>query len=92
MPPHAAAVKYTAESMAETPDPSRCALCGAPNGCAMAAGNDAAACWCMRVAIGPEVLARIPEAAQGKVCVCADCARDAAKREAVARPLRTVPH
>jgi hypothetical protein len=85
----AAAVKYTAQTMAETPDPSRCPLCGAPNGCAMARGDDAAACWCMSAAIAPELLAQVPEAARDAACVCAACARRDATR-VPPRPLRTV--
>jgi hypothetical protein len=76
--------------MAESPDPSRCPLCGVPNGCAKVAGADAAACWCMSVEIAPAVLEQIPEAARDRACVCAACARAAAKNETTARPLRTV--
>jgi len=55
------------------PDPSRCPLCGAPNGCAIAAGSPSP-CWCASVLIGAEVLDRIPAAARGVACVCARCA------------------
>lgn len=56
------------------PDASRCPLCGGPNACALAAGNTAEPCWCTSVAIGPELLERIPAAARGVACVCARCA------------------
>ncbi len=50
----------------------RCPLCGGPNECGMAAGKSE--CWCFEAKIAPEVLARVPEEAKGKVCVCAKCA------------------
>ncbi len=75
--------------MPSEPDPSRCPLCGVPNGCAAAAGVNAAECWCMKVEITAELLARVPEAAREKACVCAECVRRA-KAEPTARPLRTV--
>jgi hypothetical protein len=78
--------------MVEAPDPSRCPLCGTPNGCAMAAGSDAEACWCMSVELAGGVLERVPEAARDKACVCAACARGEAKTGPTARPLRTVTH
>jgi hypothetical protein len=83
-------VKYTGETMRAEPDPSRCPLCGGPNACAMEAGSEAAACWCMQVDIPVEVLERIPEAAQGRACVCTACARSGAASAPTARPLRTI--
>ncbi|HEV8548868.1 MAG TPA: cysteine-rich CWC family protein [Polyangiaceae bacterium] len=53
-------------------DPSRCPLCGEPNGCGMAAGTSS--CWCMTATIAPAALERLPEAARGELCVCAKCA------------------
>lgn len=81
--------------MGSEPDPSRCPLCGSPNGCAMAAGNGAAACWCMELEIPRDVLARIPETARDRACVCAACARGEGTRETTVSPkasrrLRTV--
>jgi hypothetical protein len=38
----------------------------------MAAG--AASCWCFATKVTAEALARIPEAARGKVCLCRGCA------------------
>lgn len=55
-------------------DTSRCPLCGRNNECAIAAGRPAESCWCMTSNIDPDVLASIPDEAQGKVCICADCA------------------
>ena len=54
-------------------DTTRCPLCGNANECAIAAGRSAETCWCMTATIAPEVLASIPEEAQGKVCVCPRC-------------------
>lgn len=51
-----------------------CPLCGGPNGCAIAEGRAATSCWCMSAAIGEDVLARVPDALQGKACICAACA------------------
>lgn len=51
-----------------------CPLCGATNECAIAAGRSAESCWCMTAEIPTDVLASIPEEAQGKVCICARCA------------------
>lgn len=53
-------------------DPTRCPLCGEPNGCEIAEG--ASTCWCFDVRIPAEVLERIPPEAQSVVCVCKRCA------------------
>lgn len=63
-------------------DPARCPLCGGPNDCAMApaeaaCSGDPQACWCTGVRFDPELLARIPAAAQRKACVCHACATGA---------------
>ena len=55
-------------------DPTRCPLCGDANECAVAAGRSAETCWCMTVTMDPDTLLAIPEAAQGKVCICPKCA------------------
>jgi hypothetical protein len=83
-------VKYTLEGMVPTPDPSRCPLCGTPNGCALVAGSDTEACWCASVELSSEVLGRIPQAARDKACVCAACAKGEASRGGTARALRTI--
>jgi hypothetical protein len=55
----------------------------------MASGaKDATGCWCASAEIGAEVLARVPEAAQGVACVCEKCASTGGPR--VSRPLKTV--
>ncbi|HMS07380.1 MAG TPA: cysteine-rich CWC family protein [Burkholderiaceae bacterium] len=57
------------------PDPARCPLCGQPNGCAMACdGKAQTPCWCTKAVFSAELLARVPEAARRKACICATCA------------------
>ncbi len=59
-------------------DPGRCPLCGAANGCAMQAERDTGQpqppCWCTRATFSDALLARVPEAARRKACICAACA------------------
>ncbi|WP_353400235.1 cysteine-rich CWC family protein [Hydrogenophaga sp. 5NK40-0174] len=62
-------------------DPSRCPLCGEPNACAMAcqgAGTATPACatpcWCEEAVFSEALLDRVPPAAKGRACVCANCA------------------
>ncbi|MBE2250475.1 MAG: cysteine-rich CWC family protein [Myxococcus sp.] len=62
------------------PDPARCPLCGEPNACGMAAGSQA--CWCFGATLDPQALAKIPEAAKGKACVCQRCGVKAAAPDA----------
>jgi hypothetical protein len=57
-----------------SPDQTVCPICGSANECAIAAGRSAESCWCMTAEISPDVLATIPEEAQGKVCICRRCA------------------
>lgn len=62
-------------------DPCRCPLCGQPNACAnelaRATGAPQPPCWCTTVRFAPELLARVPAAAQGRACICAACAAQA---------------
>jgi hypothetical protein len=91
--------------MAPAEKSEACPLCGGPNGCSVAAGEDPALCWCMRVEFPAELTRRIPEAGRDQACVCAACAGAAASRAesprgepntntadalAASRPLRTV--
>lgn len=52
-----------------------CPLCGAPNDCAIARGEEK--CWCFDEVFPPNLLDRMPEADQGKVCVCRNCVGEA---------------
>ena len=58
-------------------DPTRCPLCGGDNRCAMevqkATGEPQPPCWCVTETFTPDLLARLPEAAQGQACICARC-------------------
>lgn len=42
---------------------------------ARAAGTAPGDCWCTQVDFSAELLARVPAAAVGQACICADCAR-----------------
>ncbi|PUE40592.1 cysteine-rich CWC family protein [Limnohabitans sp. Bal53] len=57
-------------------DPCRCPLCGMPNACAMACGDQVATgpCWCTRVQFSADLLAQVPEAARNRSCICQRCA------------------
>ncbi|GAB4398544.1 MAG: hypothetical protein OHK0048_10370 [Rhodoferax sp.] len=72
----------TATAAPQTPvSAQRCPLCGGPNDCAMAlgqAGTDAGkSCWCVQAHFSAELLARVPEAARGRACICPRCAAQA---------------
>ncbi|HEX4885357.1 MAG TPA: cysteine-rich CWC family protein [Casimicrobiaceae bacterium] len=52
-----------------------CPLCGLPNACAVVAtGRLDAPCWCTSVVVDPLALARVPDAALGRACLCIRCA------------------
>lgn len=54
---------------------SICPLCGQNNGCAVHAGKDPAACWCMTVKVPPGLLEKIPPERRGQACVCQNCVK-----------------
>lgn len=54
-------------------DAARCPICGELNECATAADPDATECWCEAVKFPQDLLARVPEAAIARVCVCRRC-------------------
>jgi hypothetical protein len=68
--------------LASTISPAICPLCGKANLCAMelarSSGQPQGPCWCTQDSFSAELLARVPAAAQGLACVCADCARASA--------------
>ena len=82
--------------------PGSCPLCGESNQCAMAsAASIESQCWCTQVLFTTELLASVPQAAQGKVCICPRCVTaSASERPAVSsnpsiertsqRPLRAL--
>ena len=66
------------------PDPARCPLCGGANACAMErqrqTGQPQPPCWCTQVDFGADLLARIPDEARRKACICRACADASAAR------------
>lgn len=60
-------------------DPTRCPLCGQDNRCAMerekATGEKQPPCWCLTETFTPELMARLPKAAEGLACICQGCVR-----------------
>ncbi|MGC4094000.1 MAG: cysteine-rich CWC family protein [Polyangiaceae bacterium] len=62
-------------------DTSLCPLCGAKNSCAVLSGSSEP-CWCAAITIPREALARIPEAALNRACLCPRCAGLSAASEA----------
>jgi hypothetical protein len=58
-------------------DPARCPLCAGDNQCAAETrrrtGLPQPPCWCTRATFPAALLARVPEAARGRACVCAGC-------------------
>lgn len=80
-PPAAAVVGASAELAVGSAamDAARCPLCGGPNGCAMVHERETARpqppCWCTHMTFSEAVLKRVPPAARGRACVCAQCAR-----------------
>lgn len=67
--------------MPNTPtiDPRCCPLCGQANQCAMeverSTGVKQPPCWCTQARFDAVLLARVPEQAFGKACICAACAQ-----------------
>ncbi|HZY17247.1 MAG TPA: cysteine-rich CWC family protein [Ramlibacter sp.] len=69
-------------STAATPSPvmpaTACPLCGADNRCAMESqrrtGHSQPPCWCTRASFPPDLLARVPEEARARACICPGCA------------------
>ncbi|SFB10419.1 Cysteine-rich CWC [Cohnella sp. OV330] len=64
----------------DSTDRARCPLCDGPNGCAIEAGREAESCWCMRTAIGEDVLASVPTPLRGVACICQKCATRSSTR------------
>jgi hypothetical protein len=52
---------------------AKCPLCGGPNECALAADPNATECWCDTLTFPRELLAKIPDDAVRKTCVCQKC-------------------
>jgi len=55
-------------------NPGECPLCGAANECQLCSpAASKGACWCARVEIPGALLARVPEAARNRACICRKC-------------------
>lgn len=68
---------HTQRSTSDGVDTTRCPLCGGDNRCAMEiereTGVPQAPCWCVTASFDSALLARLPEQAEGKACICASC-------------------
>jgi hypothetical protein len=63
----------SSKNIGEKMNTAICPLCGNPNHCAVAADPDATVCWCESVIFPEELLAKVPEDAVRKTCVCQNC-------------------
>lgn len=61
----------------------KCPICGKNNGCAMVAGTDPYACWCMTTSVPKGLLNQIPEEFKKKSCVCKACTINYSKKVCV---------
>ena len=54
--------------------PDLCPLCGEANACQLCAvATHKGPCWCVRVEIPGELLARVPESLHNRACLCQNC-------------------
>jgi prepilin-type N-terminal cleavage/methylation domain-containing protein/prepilin-type processing-associated H-X9-DG protein len=61
-------------NLADFHNPSKCPLCGAANGCQLCSpAAYKGSCWCARVEIPGELLARVPENFRNRACICRNC-------------------
>ena len=55
-------------------NPDQCPLCGAANACQLCSpAAHKGSCWCARVEIPGELLARVPENFRNRACICRNC-------------------
>jgi prepilin-type N-terminal cleavage/methylation domain-containing protein/prepilin-type processing-associated H-X9-DG protein len=55
-------------------NPDKCPLCGAANACQLCSpAAYKGSCWCARVEIPGELLARVPENLRNRACICRAC-------------------
>lgn len=55
-------------------DPGKCPLCGTDNHCQLCTVNAyKGPCWCARIQIPEELLARVPEDLKNRACICYAC-------------------
>ncbi|MEH6591745.1 MAG: cysteine-rich CWC family protein [Halioglobus sp.] len=60
----------------QPPQQSICPLCGEGNLCAVSRGGDIEQCWCWNAGISGQALEKVPPQLVGKVCICANCAKN----------------
>jgi Family of unknown function (DUF5522)/Cysteine-rich CWC len=54
--------------------PDKCPLCGRPNDCQLCtSATYKGPCWCARVKIPEEFIARIPAESRNQACICRAC-------------------
>ena len=74
-------------------DAGRCPLCDNPNYCALCttpACKDP--CWCAKVKIPDELLARVPVELRDKACICENCIKEAQRpKNSETAPLKILP-
>jgi Family of unknown function (DUF5522)/Cysteine-rich CWC len=57
-----------------TCNPARCPLCGGVNDCRLCTtAAYKGPCWCEKVSIPDELLARVPAGDRNRACICSDC-------------------
>lgn len=61
----------------------KCPICGKNNGCAMVAGTDPYACWCMTTSVPKGLLNHVPEEFRNKSCICKECTTNYNKKVCV---------
>ncbi len=68
-------------------NPAACPLCGAPNACQLCSPDAfKGQCWCARVEIPAELLARVPENFRNRACICERCVTAFHERDAERPP------
>jgi prepilin-type N-terminal cleavage/methylation domain-containing protein/prepilin-type processing-associated H-X9-DG protein len=61
-------------NLADFHNPNQCPLCGAANECQLCSpAAYKGSCWCARVEIPGELLARVPENFRNRACICRNC-------------------
>jgi hypothetical protein len=78
-------------SVDSTADPTRCPLCGEPNDCQLCT-TDAykGPCWCTKVKIPEELLARVPAELRNRACICRKCVTQFHREQASHQPAARV--
>jgi hypothetical protein len=55
-------------------NPAACPLCGGPNACQLCSpATYKGQCWCARIEVPAELIARVPENLRNRACICENC-------------------